>query len=613
MKHLLVSPRTFLRLGIGLALLVATAVVGIERASAAPPTGIAFAWGVNAYGELGNNTTTNSTTAVRVKNLPSGVVQVVAAARHSFAILADGSVVAWGRNASGELGNGTAVQSLVPVAVSGFGAGSGVVAVAGSAPEFTTTSISGDGHSMGLKSDGSVWGWGHGNSGELGDGVALPIPTGTQYDRLTPFQVVNLGPNATDPVTAIAAGAAHSLALKKDGSVWSWGHDASGQLGDGAVLPGPDLSIPEQVIAPSSTDPVTAIAAGDSFSMARKMDGSVWTWGNDASGELGDNTTTDRSTPAVVSGLTSGVSKIAAGGSFCVVIKTDGSVWAWGNNQSGEIGNNDAPNDAHLPVQVSGLGPGSGVTTVTAGFSHVIALMSSGTLDVWGRNASGQLGDGTTTQQNVPEALAGAWWAQISAGGSHTLASRAPSITLSRKRGPAGLSITVSGERYQPGETVNVNYKTGLSSPSTQLVCSTVVTNLGLYQCTGTIPSTNTGALGLHGIVATGATSALKASALFTLTPALSVTPTAGPSGTSVSITGSAFAPNDTVQVNWITLLPSPSPSQLLVCTATTSPTGDLACSGSIPTTDAGPPGIHKLLATGSITPTFTSTTFTLQ
>jgi alpha-tubulin suppressor-like RCC1 family protein len=613
MKHVLASPRSLLRLAVAIAVLGAVAVLGVGQASAATPTGLGYAWGANGFGELGNNTTTNSPTPVRTKLLPNGVVQVVAAARHSFALLADGSVVAWGRNASGELGNGTAVQSLVPVAVSGFGAGSGVVAVAGNAPEFTTTSISGDGHSMAVKSDGSVWGWGHGNAGELGDGVALPIPSGTQHDALAPLQVVNLGPNSVDPAIAIAAGAAHSLALKKDGSVWAWGHDLNGQLGDGAVLPGTDRSTPVQVIAPSSTNPVTSIAAGDSFSMALKKDGSVWTWGHNASGELGDNTINDRSTPAVVSGLSSGVSKITAGGSFCVVIKTDGSVMAWGNNQTGELGNNGAPNDSLVPVQVTGLGPNSGIASISAGFSHVIALKTSGSLLVWGHNASGQLGDGTLTQQNAPEALTTGPWSQVSAGGSHSLASLTPTMALSRKRGPAGLSETVTGAGFRPAETVNVIYKTGLASPSQQPVCSGIVSNFGTFSCTGTIPSTNMGALGLHGIVAIGATSGLRAGALFALTPSLSISPNAGPVGTGVMITGSNFAPNESVQVNWRTLLPSPSPSVLPLCTATASSTGTIACSASVPTTDAGPTGNHPVVATGSVSLVFVSTPFTLQ
>jgi alpha-tubulin suppressor-like RCC1 family protein len=593
------------------AVLIAVSILAVEPAGAAAPTGRAAGWGANTYGELGNGTMTNELSPSNVKSLPNGVVQVVAAARHSFALLGDGSVVAWGRNLSGELGNGTAVNSDVPVAVSGFGAGSGAIAVAGNAPEITTLAVSGDGHSMGLKSDGSVWGWGHGNSGELGDGVALPIPSGTQHDALTPVQVVNLGPNATNPVTAIAAGGSHSLALKKDGSVWAWGHDASGQLGDGAVLPGTDRSTPVQAVAPSSTNPVLAIAAGDSFSLALKKDGSVWTWGNNASGELGDNTTTDRSTPAVVSGLSSGVSKIAAGSSFCVVIKTDGSVLAWGNNASGEIGNNGAPNDALLPVQVTGLGPGSNITAVTAGFSHVIALTTNGTLTVWGRNVSGQLGDGTTTEHDAPEVLGTKYFAQISAGGSHTLASRSPTLDISPKRAPAGTTLTVSGLRFRVGETVNVNYKTRLTSTPQVLLCSAVVTTFGGYSCTGSIPPADAGPLGIHGVVATGATSGLKAVNLFTLTPSLSVVPTSGPIGTPVSITGSSFAPNETVQVNWLTQLASPS--QQLLCTATTTPTGDLSCSGTIPSVNAGPTGPHTINAIGSTSAVGASTPFTLQ
>src|SRR5262249_16441555 len=159
------------------------------------------------------------------------------------------------------------------------------------------------------------------------------------------------------------------------------------------------------------------------FSMALKKDGSVWAWGNDTSGELGDNAIADRSTPAMVNGL-SGVAHISVGAAFAVALKGDGTVLAWGNNASGQIGNNNAPNDQGTAVQVSGLGAGSGVVDITTGQSHVIARTSTNTLIVWGRNASGQLGDGTTTQQNAPKTLTNMNAAQVSAGGAHTLVVR---------------------------------------------------------------------------------------------------------------------------------------------------------------------------------------------
>ncbi len=622
MKHHLASRSRSLRtlrarrLAVVAVAALALQMVGVRPAGAATPIGTAYAWGANAFGELGNNSVTNSSTPVAVSGIPNGVVKVVAGARHSLAIVGNGTVKAWGRNASGELGNGTTTESHVPVAVSGFGAGSGVISVAGNAPPISATAVSGAGHSMALKSDGSVWGWGHGNSGQVGDGVALPLPASTNHDVLSPVQVVGLGPNATNPVTAIAAGGAHSLAVKKDGSVWAWGHDASGQLGDGATLPGADRSRPVQVVGlgPSAVNPVVAIAAGDSFSLARKRNGSVWAWGNNASGELGNNSTTDRSTAASVSGLTSGVVRITAGAAFAIVVKSDGSVWAWGNNQSGQLGNNGAPNDRYLPVAVSGLGAASGVVAISAGFSHVIALRSSGTLLVWGRNASGQLGDGTLTQRNTPEALAGMTAvAQVSAGGSHTLVARAPTVTVTPKRGPNGTSVNVAGSRFRPGETVHAYYQTRLSAPapSQVLVCTAVVTSAGTARCSGKIPTTNFGPLGPHAIVESGATSGLHSAAIFTLTPTVTVTPNAGHAGAPVTVSGSRFAPSESVKVYWLTKLASPS--QILLCTSTTTSAGALSCPATIPTTNQGPLGAHTITATGAVSNVAGTTTFTLQ
>ncbi len=499
------------------ALALVLAFVGpVSNAGAATsPSGVPYAWGANKYGELGHTPLTDTRSPVPVSGFPSGVLHVIAAARHSFAILPDGSVKAWGRGTAGELGNGKAANSTAPVAVSGFGAGSGVAAVAGNAPQITTTAVSGDGHSMALKSNGAVYGWGHDNSGQVGNGISLPIPPMTNVNVLKPVPVVGLG--AGSGVIAIAAGGSHSLALKSDGTVLAWGHDTSGELGDGGALPGADESSPVGVSGMGSGSGVVQVAAGGAFGVARKSNGTVWTWGNNASGQLGDGTTTDRSTPAQVPGL-SNVRAVAAGDAFVVAIKNDGSVWAWGNNASGEIGNGKAPVDQHTPTMVKGLGAGSGVTSVSPAFSHVVALRFDGTLLVWGRNTSGQLGDGTSTQRNVPEVLRGMnRVAEVSAGGSHTLISRAPQVAISPTAGHARTHVTITGTRFHPGETVNVVYMTRLSSPSGIVLCRAKANTKRTFKCSAVIPS-KSGPKGQHSIVATGATSHLRASTTFKLT-----------------------------------------------------------------------------------------------
>lgn len=593
-------------------------LVGVGPAGATTPTGRAFAFGANAYGELGNNTTTASSTPVLVSGVPNGVVQIAAGARHSFALLGDGTIKAWGRNAVGELGDATTTDHHVPVTVHVLGAGSGVIAVAANAPPLSTTSVSGAGHSMALKSNGTVWAWGNNNSGEQGDGEA----TGPQICGTTPCSTIPRQVPGVSGVTKIAAGGGFDMALKADGTVLTWGYNASGQLGIGTNT-GPDncgtvttpkycSSSPVQAFASGSG--VVQIAAGDAFGVALKSDGSVWTWGNNASGQLGNNSTTDTSTPAAVAGLT-GVSKIAAGAAFVLAIKTDGSVWAWGNNTSGQIGDNNKPNDRLTPTQVTGLGAGSGVVTVSAGFSHVLALRSNGTLLGWGHDKSGQLGDRATLPGPdvvVPKVIAGMTPVkQVSAGGSHTLVVESPTVSVTPSRGPIGTPVKATGSRFRQGETVNVYYQTRLSAPSRVAVCSAVVTSTTSYSCSGKIPTTNFGPLGPHSIVAIGATSGLRAAFTFTLTPTVAVTPKAGAAGTHVTVSGSHFAASESVSVYWLTKLPSPS--QILLCTVTTTSGGGLSCAATVPTSNQGPAGAHTITATGVVSNVAGTTQFTLQ
>jgi len=254
-------------------------------------------------------------------------------------------------------------------------------------------------HTMALKSDGTVWAWGYNGSGQLGDGSTT--------DRYTPVEVSGLS-----GVMDIAAGDSHSLALKSDGTVWAWGYNGSGQLGDGSTT---DRYTPVEV---SGLSGVMDIAAGDSHSLALKSDGTVWAWGHNRYGRLGDGTTTQRTTPIQVSDL-SGVVAIAVGSRHSLALKSDGTVWAWGYNGSGQLGDGSTT-DRYTPVEVSGL---SGVMDIAAGDSHSLALKSDGTVWAWGQNEYGQLGDGTTTQRTTPiqaSDLSGV--VVIAAGSGHSLA-----------------------------------------------------------------------------------------------------------------------------------------------------------------------------------------------
>ncbi|NIL63779.1 RCC1 domain-containing protein [Salinispora arenicola] len=247
-----------------------------------------LAWGQNNDGELGDGTTTNRSTPVDV-DLPAGteVTAIAAVGDHSLALTSAGTVLAWGQNVRGQLGDGTTTSNSTPVDVD-LPAGTEVTAIAG-----------GDDHSLAVTSAGTVLAWGQNDDVELGDG--------TTTDRDTPVNV-DLPPGTE--VTDVAAHGDHSLAVTSAGTVLAWGNNSSGQLGDGTTT---SNSTPVDVDLPAGTE-VTAIAGGDSHSLAVTSAGTVLAWGNNSSGQLGDGTTTDRDTPADVN-LPTGVTitAIAAG------------------------------------------------------------------------------------------------------------------------------------------------------------------------------------------------------------------------------------------------------------------------------------------------------------
>ncbi len=291
----------------------------------------------------------------------------ISASSHSMALLVDGTIWTWGRNSRGELGDGTTTDSNTPVQVQSL---SGVTDIS-----------AGNAFSLALRNDGTVWAWGRNKTGQLGDG--------TRTNRNMPVQVQNIS-----GVVAIAAGGFYSIALLNDGTVWAWGHNFFGELGDGTTT---DRNTPVQV---KNLSGVTNIAAGWRHSLALLQDGMVWAWGANGSGELGDGTRTTRNTPVQVQDL-SGVTAISAGGTangHSMVLLNDGTIWAWGENREGQLGDGSTINRI-TPVQVQNL---SGVATISAGYRHSIALLNDGTVWTWGQNAFGELGDGTTTNRNTP-------------------------------------------------------------------------------------------------------------------------------------------------------------------------------------------------------------------
>jgi len=240
-------------------------------------------------------------------------------------------------------------------------------------------------HSLAVREDGTVWAWGCNMNGRLGDG--------TETDRHLPVQVKGL-----EKAVAVAAGVKHSLALCADGTVWAWGDNLYGALGDGTNV---EELAPVRV--PGLTG-VTAIAAGWHHSLALRADGSVWAWGCNHFGQLGVGSNVDSKVPAQVKGPDGNakldeVKFIAVGGLCTFAVRTDGTVWSWGWNYRCQTGDGTVSGPDHtLPVQVKGLGGEGflkGVTALDAGGEAVVALLEDGRLLTWGGNGRGQVGDGS--------------------------------------------------------------------------------------------------------------------------------------------------------------------------------------------------------------------------
>ncbi|MGW8353267.1 RCC1 domain-containing protein [Streptomyces wedmorensis] len=444
--------------------------------------GTALTWGSNHRGQLGDGNTAGSATvpgrvcgnATCTAPLDKAV-QVAAGDGHSIALLEDGTVLGWGNNANGQLGDGTKTDRATPVRVCAVGEPApcasvlrGVVSVA-----------VGDLHSLALLNDGTVVSWGSNSVGRLGDGSAAP-------EQPSPVRVCAL--NAVAPctsfltnVTALSAGFQHTLALRSDGTVASWGHNGNGQLGDGTTFP---RTTPVQVGGLSNA---VSVAAGQFHSVAALADGSAYSWGVGAG--LGDGSGAQSTTrvrvcaigqTAPCTSFLTGVKSVAAGGFHTLAVRTDGTALAWGDNFAGQLGDGSTTT-RKAPVQVCAPGGCSGtltgVTAVAGGTTgvHSVALRSDGSVRTWGFNGSGQLGDGTTTSRLTPVRVCAPGQTapcagflegvtSIGAGDSHTIAVSRPLADLATSIGASPepvanggtLTYTVRVHNYGPTSAEDV-------------------------------------------------------------------------------------------------------------------------------------------------------------
>jgi alpha-tubulin suppressor-like RCC1 family protein len=310
--------------------------------------------------------------------------------------LAPPGLFTWGSEDAGALGNGSfgngyggadaqQVDTPAPVAL----------------PAGVTQLVGSETDGFALLSNGTLAVWGANDYGQLGDGSGDA--------RARPYVLPGLS-----GITQVAAHLWNVLALDSSGAVWVWGDNYYGEAGNG-TLGGVVLS-PQRVPGLSG---VVQVAASNGSDYALRSDGTVWAWGDNNDGELGDGTTVNRLSPVLVAGLT-GISKIAAGADTAYAIRPDGTVMAWGSNQGGTLGNGTGTGMSAYPVQVPGL---TGVSQISAGLGSTFALtFAAGTVWAWGGNSEGELGDGTTTARFSPEQTGLTGVSQIAAGGLVTAA-----------------------------------------------------------------------------------------------------------------------------------------------------------------------------------------------
>jgi alpha-tubulin suppressor-like RCC1 family protein len=352
-----------------------------------------WTWGENTNGALGENTTTSRSSPGTTVTVSLTWKYVAGGNLYTVASKTDGTLWTWGDNQYGNLGDNSTTSRRSPITTIGGGTNWDNIAA-------------GVGQTLAIKTDGTLWTWGRNSYGQLADG--------TTTSRLSPGTVAGGGTNWNN----VASGDNHSLSTKTDGTLWVWGQNTDGRLGDGTTT--------------SRLSPVTTsgggtnwnnIAGGDKHSLATKTDGTLWTWGENALGRLGDNSTVDKSSPVTTAGGGTNWNNVAGGNSFSVATKTDGTLWTWGAGFAGKLGDGTTTNRSS-----PGTTAGGGTTwdKVDCGFWHALATKTDGTLWTWGNADDGQLGDNTNVDKSSPVTTAGGGtnWNNIACGWNHSIATK---------------------------------------------------------------------------------------------------------------------------------------------------------------------------------------------
>lgn len=342
-----------------------------------------YAWGYNAVGRLGDGTVVSRSSPVQIGTLTNWS-QVSAGSGFSASIKSDGTLWTWGYNGKGSLGLGDTVNRSSPVQV---GALTGWAQVSAGATAFVAA----------VKSNGTLWTWGDDDGGNLGQNSIVDRSSPVQVGLLTNWSLVS-------------AGSQFCMAVKTDGTLWTWGGSSNGKLGDNSSGIFSNKSSPVQVGALTTW---YFISASVQNPKAIKTDGTLWSWGNNSNGQIGDGTIIYRSSPVQIGALTTW-SQVAGSGITTAAVKTNGALETWGNNNDGALGiNNGYVFNRSSPVQVGAL---TNWSKPSVGSNFCAVVKTDGTLWTWGRNANGQLGRNNTANTSSPVQVGALTsWSQVSA------------------------------------------------------------------------------------------------------------------------------------------------------------------------------------------------------
>lgn len=356
--------------------------------------GTVWAWGYNGYGNLGDGTNTERHTPVQVHGVNdmgflTDVSQVFTGTAHTVALRSNGTVCVWGWNKYGQLGNtinnGVNTANPIPMQIESL---EGVIQIS-----------AGQCHTVALMNDGTIYAWGYNAYGQLGNinniGTDNPNPIPVKVEGLT-------------GVSQISAVNTQTIALMNNGTVYAWGRNQYGQLGN-VTNCGTDDPNPTPLEVEGLTG-VVQVSTNGAHTVALKDDGTVYAWGYNRYGQLGNATNSGTNTPTPTPLQVTefmGVIQVIAGGYYTVALKADGTVWAWGRNNHGQLGNatnsgTDTPN--RTPLQVDGL---IDISQISAGIDHTVAIKNDGTVYAWGNNEWGKLGDNTIISRTIPALIVG--------------------------------------------------------------------------------------------------------------------------------------------------------------------------------------------------------------